>query len=71
MIIIEQLDEGTRERRYSDKGVKLLQVETNNLYNDAVDVVPCRFTYEESEESIDDSAMDPQEALDMIFGGQN
>lgn len=71
MIIIEQLDEGKRERRYSDKGVKLLQVETNNLYNDAVDVVPCRFTYEESEELIDDSTMDPQEALDMIFGGQN
>ena len=71
MIVIEQLDEGKRERRYSDKGVKLLQVETNILYNDAVDVVPCRFTYEESEESIDDSAMDPQEALDMIFGGQN
>lgn len=71
MIIIEQLDERTRERRYSDKGVKLLQIETNILYNDAVDVVPCRFTYEESEEPIDDSMMDPQEALDMIFGGQN
>lgn len=71
MIIIEQLDEGRRERRYSDKGVKLLQVETNILYDDAVDVVPCRFTYEESEEPIDDSMMDPQEALDMIFGGQN
>jgi len=71
MIIIEQLDEGKRERRYSDKGVKLLQVETNILYDDAVDVVPCRFTYEESEEPIDDSTMDPQEALDMIFGGQN
>lgn len=71
MIIIEQLDEGKRERRYSDKGVKLLQVETNILYDDAVDVVPCRFTYEESEEPINDSAMDPQEALDMIFGGQN
>ena len=71
MIIIEQLDERTRERRYSDKGVKLLQIETNILYNDAVDVVPCRFTYEESEEPIDDSMMDPQEALNMIFGGQN
>lgn len=71
MIIIEQLDEGRRERRYSDKGVKLLQVETNILYDDAVDVVPCKFTYEESEELIDNSMMDPQEALDMIFGGQN
>lgn len=58
MIIVELVDNDTRERRYSDKNVKLLQVETGILYEDAVDVIPCRYTYEESNvqiESIDDS----------------
>lgn len=58
MIIVELVDNDTRERRYSDKNVKLLQVETGVLYEDAVDIIPCRYTYEESDvpiESIDDS----------------
>lgn len=57
MIIVELVDNDTRERRYSDKNVKLLQVETGVLYEDAVDIIPCRYTYEESDvpiESIDD-----------------
>ena len=53
MIIVELVDDNTRERRYSDKQVKLLQVETGNLYEDAVDVVPCIYTYEETEEPIE------------------
>lgn len=67
MIIVELVDNGTRERRYSDKNVKLLQVETGILYEDAVDVIPCRYTYEESDvliESIDDS--ENKETLDRI-----
>lgn len=58
MIIVELVDNDTRERRYSDKNVKLLQVETGILYEDAVDVIPCRYTYKESDvpiESVDDS----------------
>lgn len=54
MIIIELVDNDTRERRYSDKNVKLLQVETGILYEDAVDVIPCRYTYKESDEPIED-----------------
>lgn len=49
MIIVELVDEGTRERRYSDKNVKLRQIETGNIYEDAVDVIPCRYTYEETD----------------------
>lgn len=48
MIIVELVEEGTRERRYSDKNVKLRQIETGNIYEDAVDVIPCRYTYEET-----------------------
>ena len=54
MIIVELVDNNTRERRYSDKNVKLLQVETGILYEDAVDVIPCRYTYKESDEPIED-----------------
>ena len=53
MIIVELVDDETRERRYSDQQVKLLQVETGILYDDAVDVIPCAYTYEESDVPID------------------
>ena len=56
MIIVELVDNDTRERRYSDKNVMIRQVETDILYEDAVDVIPCRYTYEESDvpiESVD------------------
>ena len=56
MIIVELVDEGTRERRYSDLGMKLRQIETGDLYDDAVDVIPCKYTYEET-----DIPVDPEE----------
>lgn len=62
MIITELVDDNTRERRYSDKQVKLLQVETGNLYDDAVDVIPCKYTYKESKEPID-----PIEPIEQII----
>lgn len=68
MIIIETIDE-ICERRYSDNGVKLRQVETDTLWNDAVDVIPCQFTYEETNEPIDDNELDAEEALRIITGG--
>lgn len=69
MIIVEYIESEKRERRYSNKSVKLRQVETGILYNDAADIVPCPFTYEEADEPIDEEPMDPQQALDAIFGG--
>lgn len=53
MIIVELVDNDTRERRYSDKNVMIRQVETGILYEDAVDVIPCRYTYEESDVPIE------------------
>lgn len=67
MIIVETI--GNCERRYSDQGVKIRQIETDTLWNDAVNAIPCRFTYEETDIPIDDEPIDPQEALDAIFGG--
>lgn len=53
MIVVENL--GAREdgvtlyRRYSDKGVMLLQVETGVMYEDPVDVENAPYTYEETD----------------------
>ena len=47
MIKVENLSE-TLVRHYSDCGMKLLQVETGIVYAEAIDLIPCRFTYEET-----------------------
>ena len=53
MVIEELIDEGTRVHHYSDQGMKILQVETNIVYDDAIDIVPCRYTYTETDEPIE------------------
>ena len=37
---------------YSDSNKYILQVETNVEYNEAYDVIPCKYTYTETEEII-------------------
>lgn len=54
MLRTEYVDEGTRIRHYSDIGMYLRQVETGILYEDAVDYLPCRFTYAETDIPIED-----------------
>lgn len=51
MIIEEQITP-KRVRHYSDKGFMIRQVETGIIYQDAVDKVPYRYTYEETDEPI-------------------
>jgi hypothetical protein len=53
MIKSELVENGKRIRHYSDTGMKILQVETGLIYCDAVDVVPCRYTYTETDEPIE------------------
>ena len=53
MIKTEFLNDGTLIKHYSDAGVLLLQVETGIKYADPIDVVPCRYTYEETNEPIE------------------
>ena len=38
----------------SDSGKMIRQVETGLEYTSAVDVIPCRYTYEETEKDISD-----------------
>ena len=53
MIKTEFLNDGTLIKHYSDAGFMLLQVETGIKYSEPVDVVPCRYTYEETDELVD------------------
>lgn len=51
MIVTEKI-ENDRVRHYSDKGFMIRQVETDILYEDAVDNEPCKYSYEETDEPI-------------------
>ena len=50
MILTEYLNDGTLIKHYSDKGYLLLQNETGAKYSEPIDVVPCRYTYTETDE---------------------
>lgn len=39
---------------YSDSNKYILQVETENKYDEAYDIIPCRYTYTETEEKIEE-----------------
>lgn len=64
MIVTELLNDGTLIKHYSDAGFMLLQVETGIMYSDPVDVVPCRYTYEETDVLIEqeETEENPDEA---------
>lgn len=49
MIKTELLRDGTLIKHYSDKNVMLLQNETGAMYSDPVDLVPCAYTYSETD----------------------
>ena len=48
MIQVEYLKDGKLVRHYSDTGMMILQTETGIEYEEAVDIAPCRYTYEET-----------------------
>lgn len=62
MIQTELLNNGTLIRHYSDTGMLLLQVETGAKYSDPIDVAPCRYTYEETDEPVE---VDDPEEVDL------
>jgi hypothetical protein len=53
MIQFELVDNDNRIRQWSSKNVKIKQVETGIVYDDAVDIIPCKYTYEETTEPIE------------------
>ena len=61
---------GERILHYSDQNMKIRQIETGKLYEDAIDVMPCKYTYEETDIPIpvEDEEIDDSEALNIILG---
>ena len=55
MIIQKEVNFGSRTllHTYSDKGFYILQVETNIKYDEAYDIIPCPYTYVETNEKIE------------------
>jgi hypothetical protein len=67
MIKTELLKDGTLIRHYSDIGMKLLQVETGIVYDEAIDIVPCQYTYEETKTPVEqDELADAINALNIL-----
>lgn len=66
MIITEQTSDFIRH--YSNLGYNIRQIETGVLYEEAVDCLPCMYTYEETELPIDEE-LTPEQVLDILFGG--
>lgn len=51
-MIIEQILDDNRILHYSDIGMHIRQVETGKVYENAVDILPCQYTYDETDEPI-------------------
>ena len=67
MIQTEYLNDGTLIKHYSDAGYMLLQNETGIKYADPIDIVPCRYTYTETDELIEgDEEITNEELLEML-----
>lgn len=67
MIKTEYLNDGTLIKHYSDAGFLLLQNETGAKYSDPVDIVPCPYTYTETDELVDgEEEISDEEFADMI-----
>lgn len=52
-------------RHYSDAGLRIEQVETGSVYDDAIDLIPCAYTYRETDEFI---PVDESNELEMLRG---
>lgn len=67
MIITEQTD--GLIRHYSSLNLKIRQVETGVVYDEAYDIYPCPYTYEETDEPIEEESEESaQEKLDILLG---
>lgn len=59
-MIIEEILSPKRIRHYSDAGMMIRQIETGRLYEDAVDRIPCRYTYGETDIPIPEPEIEPE-----------
>lgn len=67
MIKTEYLNDGTLIKHYSNAGYLLLQNETGAKYAEPIDLIPCQYTYTETNELVDgDEEISEEEFFNMI-----
>ena len=76
MAILEEQVSEMCVRHWSDQDVQLRQIETGELYDDAVDVIPCRYTYEETDIPIEyapeeDNPEYLRQIINELIGGED
>lgn len=66
MIKTEEFTFGTMNfiKHYSDSGFKIKQIETGILYDEASDIIPCRYTYEETDVPIVEPEPEEEEIIE-------
>ena len=71
MIVTENYEQNGRQliRTYSDAGYMIANTQ-GIKYVEAIDPASAGRTYTETDESIPDTELEPQEALDIIMGVQ-
>lgn len=52
-MIVSEILQNKYVRHYSDSGKRIRQVETDAVYDEAVDLFPCRYTYVETDKNIE------------------
>ncbi|MBO7304148.1 MAG: hypothetical protein J6V09_02905 [Clostridia bacterium] len=64
MIIAEKINVKGKElvRHESDSGKMIRQIETGREYASAVDVIPCKYTYEETDKDVPRKGVTADEA---------
>lgn len=72
-MVVEQIFDENTVLHFSDQGMKIRQIETGFLFDEAGDNIPCPYTYEETTTPIDPVAPDEEEisleeAFDIIMG---
>lgn len=69
-MIIEEFLESGLVYHYSDSGMKIRQQPTGIIYDNTVDVVPCQYTYVETDIPLDpvDGDAEAEEILSILLG---
>lgn len=61
MIKTEMMKYNTLIRHFSDERKMIRQVETGAIYSEAIDVVPCEFTYEETDQVVEEIKIEEED----------
>ena len=67
-MIIETILSDGLVKHESDANYKIRQIESGAIYSYAVDVIPCRYTYEETNIPIEDEDISNDELAKMLEG---